>query len=296
MPKIIRWIAQHTLTVPRSQAPAQSCPNEGFRARIGAVVVITAMLFLVALFFVVIATAKAQETVKPQWMPMLDANARITIRGIQYEPEFAAHDWSIRRATNTSNDITRFEVRPGDEWSEDHDSGENKERSEFDGYKQKFVHGTDVWGAYALFIEPGAEYRCDWNAINQMHGTKVRAFHVHFKEGKLIIYSEYNGPGSGAAITTRYNGPLSRNMWHNIVFHLRESASDNNGRLEFWSDGKKIVDFTGPIGAAGNQAYWKFGIYRGYGPIATPFAIQFANMEVGTSDLTARIASPLPIK
>jgi hypothetical protein len=255
------------------------------------VVMRTSFLALALTLFLTSASS-AQQTF--DWKPVLDANARITIRGIQYAPESAPRDWSIRRATNTSGDVTRFEVRPGDSWKEDAESGENKERSEFDGYKQRFAHGSDVWGAYGLFIEPGAEYRADWSAINQMHGTMLRAFHVHFQQGKLIILSEHN-PGSGVAITPRYTGPLSRNTWHNVVFHLREGAADR-GRLEFWLDGKKIVDLTGQIGAAGNQAYWKFGIYRGYGPIPAPLAIQFANMEVGTSDLTARINTPLEIK
>jgi hypothetical protein len=237
----------------------------------------------------------AQETAKFQWKPVLDPTGRITIRGIQYAPEFAARDWSIRRATDTAGDVTRFEVRPGDQWNEDRESGENKERSELDGYKQTFAHGTDIWGAYAFIIEPGADYRSDWSAINQMHGSILRAFHVHFNDGKLVIYSEHKGPGAAAVVSARYSGPLSRNMWHNVVFHLHEGQSDS-GRLEFWCDGKKIVDFTGSIGAVGNQAYWKFGIYRGYGPIATPLAIQFANMEIGTSDLRARIVGPLPVK
>lgn len=250
--------------------------------------------FAVPFLFLISASA-AQEAAQFQWKPVLDQKTKIIIRGIAYEPEFALHEWNIRRATDASTDVTRFELRPGDQWDEDRNSGENKERSEFDGYKQTFAHGTDIWGAYSFFIEPGADYRSDWTAISQMHGTKARVFHVHFKEGKLIIYNEYIGPNAAAVPTVRYNGPLSRGMWHNIVFHLREGASDN-GRLEFWRDGEKIVDFAGKIGAVGNQAYWKFGIYRGYGPISTPFAIQFANMEIGKADLTARIAAPLPIQ
>ncbi|MEH2544082.1 hypothetical protein V1283_000727 [Bradyrhizobium sp. AZCC 2262] len=265
-------------------------------ARIGALSGMTAKISFVALVLFPASTLTAQEAANFRWAPLLDPKASITIRGIQYAPEFAAHDWSIRRATDAATDLTRFEVRPGDQWSEDRDSGENKERSEFDGYKQKFAHGADVWGAYSFLVEPGAEYRSDWTAISQMHGTKVRAFHVHFKAGNLIIYSEHSKPGgTGGVSAIRYNSRLSRNVWHNIVFHLKESTSDD-GRLEFWCDGKKIVDFTGAIGAAGNQAYWKFGVYRGYGPIATPLAIQFANMEIGTLDLTARITSPLAIK
>jgi hypothetical protein len=291
---VVRSIALLICFSTRSPTSKRYYQSQTLRVRTREVAAVAALLSFFVLYFFPVYV-EAQDAIKPQWATVHYPSNRITIRGIQYEPEFAAHDWSIRRATNTSSDITRFEVRPGDEWSEDHDSGENKERSEFDGYKQKFSHGTDVWGAYALFIEPGAEYRSDWNAINQMHGSNTRAFHVHFKEGRLIIYSEYVGSGSGAATTARYDGPLSRNIWHNIVFHLRESRI-NDGQLQFWIDGKKILDFTGAIGAPGNQAYWKFGIYRGYGPIATPFAIEFANMEVGTSDLTARIANPLPIK
>jgi len=249
----------------------------------------------VALFSLFISDSSAQEamTSKFQWKSVLDPKALITVRGIQYEPEFALHNWNILRATDATTDITRFEVRAGDQWDEDRNSGENKERSEFDGYKRRFTAGTDVWGAYAFFIEPGAEYRSDWTAISQMHGSKVRPFHLHFKEGKLVVYSEQIGPGALPAV--RYNGPLSRNIWHDAVFHLREGASDS-GRLEVWLDRERIVNFTGAIGGSGNQAYWKFGIYRGYGPIATPFAVQFANMEIGTSDLTARISNPLAIK
>jgi Polysaccharide lyase len=249
----------------------------------------------VAPFLILISASAAQETANFQWKPVLDPKTKITIRGIPYTPEFALHEWNIRRATDATTDVTRFEVRPGDQWDGDRDSGENKERSEFDGYKRTFAHGTDIWGAYQFFIEPGPDYRSDWTGISQMHGSKVRAFHVHFKEGRLIIYSEHIADGAGTVITARYNGPLSRNMWHNVVFHLRESASEN-GRLEFWRDGEKIVDFTGTIGAVGNQAYWKFGIYRGYGPISTPLAIQFANMKIGNSDLTERIVSPQAIK
>jgi hypothetical protein len=256
-------------------------------------VVMRIPFFALAIALFLTSTSSAQQTFT--WKTAPDPNAPITIRGIQYAPESAAREWSIRRAIDASGDVTRFEVRPGDRWKEDVESGENKERSELDGYKRRFAHGSDVWGSFALLIEPGAEYRSDWTAITQMHGTMLRAFHVHFRQGNLVIISEHMTPGSGAMITPRYSSPLSRNEWHNVVFHLREGAADR-GRLEFWVDGRKIVDFTGQIGAAGNQAYWKFGIYRGYGPIATPLAIQFANMEVGASDLTARISNPLEIK
>jgi hypothetical protein len=231
---------------------------------------------------------------EPVWQPITDAKQVLTIRGIPYVPEFAGRSWSIARAVNASSDLIRFEVRQGDQWEEDTASGENKERSEFDGYKKRWDDGTEVWGAYSFNIEPGPAYRSDWTAIGQMHGSKTRSFHVHFKNETMTIYSEYR-PDRGAAVATpRYSGTLARDVWHHVVFRLRQNAA-GNGKLDFWLDGNKLVDFTGPVGASGNQAYWKYGIYRGYGPIAAPFAIKYANMEVGTTDLSARITQPLAV-
>lgn len=249
-------------------------------------------------FLAILLTAshpsRAESALSSNWAAIANAKTPITIRGIPYVVESSGNDWSIRRAQAGAIDITRFEVRAGDSWDEDRASGENKERSELDGYKRRYNQGSDVWGSYSFLIEPGAEYQSDWTAISQMHGSKIRPFHIHFKAGRLIVFSEYSGSRAGAQTSVRYNGTLSRNEWHHLVFHLREG--DTNGQLDIWLDGAKIVDFAGTIGAIGNQAYWKFGIYRGYGPIAAPLAIQFANMEVGTSDLTARVTAPLPTK
>lgn len=240
------------------------------------------------------ATAACAGAASPTWQPIIDAQAPVAIRGNMYVVESASRQWSIQRAANLTADLFRFEVRAGDQWAEDRESGENKERAELDGYKTRWDDKMPVWGAYSFLIEPGPAYHSDWTAIGQMHGSKVRPFHIHFTNDVLTIYSEQPG-NSGAIISARYTGKLARTVWHHVVFHLVQSSS-NAGRLEFWLDGKKIVDFTGAIGAAGNQAYWKFGVYRGYGPIATPFAIQYANMEVGTRDLAMRVNSPLPIK
>lgn len=112
------------------------------------------MAYLSVPFLLLISAAAAQETTTFQWKPVLDPKSKIGIRGIPYAPEFALHDWNIQRATDAATDVTRFELRPGDQWDEDRDSGENKERSELDGYGKRFAHGTDIWGSYAFFIEP----------------------------------------------------------------------------------------------------------------------------------------------
>jgi hypothetical protein len=227
------------------------------------------------------------------WRPVFGPES-ITLGGIRYAPESAVHEWNIRRAIGSS-DLTRFEVRQGDEWEEDRSSGEKKERSELDGYKTVWTSGTDVWGAYSFLIEPGGKYHSDWSSIGQMHaaGRDVKPLHIHFNDERLKIYSEAIS-GSQPMATLRYDAPLARNSWHHIVFHLRQNAT-RDGRLELWLDGGRVVDYAGTIGSE-TDYYWKFGIYRGYGPIAATLAVQYANMEIGIADLTKRIGSPLPVR
>jgi len=236
----------------------------------------------------------AQETGRQNfdWNPVLDSNQAVTIHGVSYMPECALHDWNIRCAPKQKADRTRFEVRQGDQWDEDRNSGENKERSELDGYKTTWTSSADVWCAYSFLIEPGPRCRSDWCAIGQMHATRgdVKPLHFHFNDEKLVIYSEASDARTPPIATKHYQEPLARSIWHHMVFHMRQHPT--TGRLEVWLDDARIVDFSGPMGGA-TAYYWKFGIYRGYGPIATPLAVEFANMEIGTADLTPRIAKPL---
>ena len=253
-------------------------------------------LSLLAIILCASYSASATEATAPPiaWDKLASADDNVVIRGNAFVQENAGRPWSVERAANLTCDAFRFEVRPGDQWSEDSNSGENKERSEFDGYKKRWGDKASVWGAYSFLIEPGASYHSDWTAISQMHGSEVRPFAVQFKDDDLFVYTEHleNGREVG---NLRYSGKLPRGVWHSAVFHLTQSSS-NDGVFEFWLDGAKIVSFKGPIGSDGNQAYWKFGIYRGYGPIATPLAVEYANMEVGTRDLSERVENPLLIK
>lgn len=244
-----------------------------------------------------IASASAQDAAQPElrWEPVPDAT-QVTIRENVYEAESGGRDWSIRRATNTTADVTRFEVRAGDTWGEDAQSGETKERAEFDGYRQTWREGTDVWCAYAFLMEAGRPYPSAWTIIGQLPGTRMLALYIYFRNEIFSISTGRQTHGANFVAQGQFAGRLSRAVWHHAVFHYRGNAFDK-GRLEFWLDGRKIVDFTGPLGGTANDSfYWKYGIYRGYGPIAVPFAVQFANMEIGTKDLTERIANPLEIR
>lgn len=251
------------------------------------------LALLALLLFASCSAGATEATTQPiVWRQLSGADDNVVIRGNAFVQENAGRPWSAERAANLTCDAFRFEVRPGDQWSEDIKSGENKERSEFDGYKKRWDDKASVWGAYSFLIEPGVSYHSDWTAISQMNGSEVRPFAVQFKGDDLFVYTAHleNGREVG---NPRYSAKLRRGVWHTAVFHLVQSSS--NGVLDFWLDGAKIVSFRGPIGSDGNQAYWKFGIYRGYGPIATPLAVEYANMEVGTRDLSERVGKPLSV-
>jgi lysophospholipase L1-like esterase len=59
-----------------------------------------------------------------------------------------------------------------------------------------------------------------------------------------------------------------------------------------WIDGDKVAHFAGRLGYVGRY-YWKFGVYRESASEA--IAVQYANMEVGTTSLATRIKHPKPV-
>ena len=66
------------------------------------------------------------------------------------------------------------------------------------------------------------------------------------------------------------------------------------GSLGVWFNGAQKTNQTGiPFGYNDTaENYPKFGIYRGAG--AGVNVAEFANVEIGTTDLTSRITAPLP--
>ena len=244
--------------------------------------------------FVFCATGYAAPAETFDWRPIPAGHVPVEIGEAPFIQENSARSWSLQQAENSRSHALRFEVRAGDQWPDDQESGENKERSELDGYKTHWSGKAPVWVAYSFLIEPGAAYRSDWTAISQMHGSEVRPFFVLFKGAELSIVTERLGP-SGTVEKQVYAGTLARGAWRHVVYELVQSSSDD-GSLKVWLDGAPIVDYRGPIGSDRNEAYWKFGIYRGYGPIASPLAVDYANMEISQSDLSPRIQAPLPVQ
>ena len=238
-------------------------------------------------------SAAAERASPFTWTSVPPETESLVVGGHPYVQEGAGNPWSLQRAEKSASHILRFEVRAGDHWSEDQSSGENKERSELDGYKVRWTGKMPVWVAYSFLIEPGELYQSSWTSVAQMAGNEARPFFVLYKGDELSIIAERPG-ASGPAQKQVYAAKLSRGEWHNVVYKLVQSSADDGG-LKAWLDGHEIVDYHGPLGSNTNNAYWKFGVYRGYGPIATPIAVEYANMEVTGADLSRRVSAPLEV-
>ena len=79
------------------------------------------------------------------------------------------------------------------------------------------------------------------------------------------------------------------------MIHIRTGAA-HRGLLEVWRNGEQIVDYEGAIGyrPGGGIHYWKFGIYENAADDTTRI-VEYANMRVGSEDLSDKIESPDPI-
>jgi hypothetical protein len=88
---------------------------------------------------------------------------------------------------------------------------------------------------------------------------------------------------------------LYRGEWYNIVFHFKADPTGADSLLEVWRNGEQVVDLEDvPLGMPDTTGhYWKAGVYRSASP--DTLAVRYANMEVGSVDLSARIAMPLPL-
>jgi hypothetical protein len=75
---------------------------------------------------------------------------------------------------------------------------------------------------------------------------------------------------------------------------VRFDPTGGSGFMKLWLDGKQVVNYTGSMGYSTSTGYyWKFGIYRSVA--GEHEAVRYANMTVGTADLSAKIAKPDPI-
>ena len=169
----------------------------------------------------------------------------------------------------------RFEVRPGDcgvtENGHHSDCATDRERSEMDSQLyQKFYDGDEYWYRWSIFFPR------DYDALHPVHMTfgqfKQIGCHPVFSFN-IKDYATYSEPSFIKYMTNRYAREVEgaglythitrnfRDKWFDIVVHAKWSHS-NNGKFQFWVNGKLISDYKGKTLWCYDGIYFKYGIYR----------------------------------
>jgi hypothetical protein len=216
----------------------------------------------------------------------------------------ASKPWSCQRLAN----YFRFEVRKGERLTTDGATVNRSEVIQWNNGTIPFPYDTDVWLSLAMRIPSGARIPVDVN-----HWLTVGQFHPTFSNGDSTslspVWSQNILPTGYLAIYVRsatqspvtesppankvYSFKFNFDTWMNFVYRLQFSKT-GGGVMDMYLNGSNVYSDTPPIGY--NETigpYFQFGIYRASDEY--PAIIEYANVEVGLTDLTSRIANPLPL-
>lgn len=212
----------------------------------------------------------------------------------------SAASYAYLRSVNKQA-IQRFEVHQGDKAGFDTGPIERVEASA----GAVVPPGADIWIAFSLMVENGAEFSAAWCSFIQFHGAPgvgdphkaswPPCFSMELRGSEFILTTrseESLYPGSGSPIEfIRYSDKFfERGVFHDIVLRLR-FARTGNGLLQAWMDGQVMFDAAIPMGYNDvNGPYMKYGIYRATNPAS--LAVQFANLEISGGSLSSRVAMP----
>lgn len=170
--------------------------------------------------------------------------------------------------------------------------GRFTERTELDSRAQA-LSGRAVWYKFSLLVPAGfpiVDNRLIISQVKQarLFGDPLQLYAHRFRNGRhyLTIYDMTNRDKTERAT---FDLPaLSREKWHDFVFHVRFSESPT-GRVMVWMDGQQVVVFSGATASPDgrNRFYHKIGLYRDEWP--DPMEMYFDDYIMTTD--SARIDS-----
>jgi hypothetical protein len=229
----------------------------------------------------------------------LGADEKMSVNGATYIAQGGTDSRAIQ--VGPFGNLIRFNMLPDNAWYEDSFGVERAELA----LSRAFPERTSLWVSYSFYVEAGqGPVTTNWFILGQWgqvgsscsRGTLGPPFSQSLRIGEiltLVIYPNDVCNGAGKAATP-LTVSLQRGVWYNVVQNVRFDPAGGTGFMKVWLDGQQVVDYAGSTGYATSTGYyWKFGIYRSVA--AEHEAVRYANMTVGTADLSAKIASPDPI-
>lgn len=211
-----------------------------------------------------------------------------------------AHAFGIP-ATN----VYRFEIHRG-ESGYSGDAANGNRRAELVAgatSADRYGSGETLWVSFSFVVGPAhatfdtggtLQLLHQWHSVDS--GTaRSPVLGVSVDGGNLRVYTRSDSTGSTAQNHYTVARPTD-GVVHNVVISGLLGAS---GHLNVWLDGAQVVNVNTPIGyynddaGARDLAYTHFGMYQNNS--VDPTVVFIANPEWGTTDLSARVASPLAV-
>lgn len=165
------------------------------------------------------------------------------------------------------------------------------------------IHGSGAWERDDLELPPSPDYcnegQEEWWAASvyfpsdytlPKQGMEVMDFHDNSSRGQanLNFVSDPDqvrivGYGGDFNDPTKYSvdlGPLVKEQWYDLVYHVRWS-SNTDGFMTVWISGKKVLNYHGPTLYKGISCYFKLADY--HDALGVPEPVIFDHVVRGTS-------------
>lgn len=216
-----------------------------------------------------------------------------------------------RRGAVTMPDpaVMRFEVQPND-FAQIGDSTRTNRRSEFVAANDRYNDGQTVWSSFAVVMGPCAGLRKSRSdpqgLVHQWHSVDTTvnrspSVSVDCSNDELKITTRSDdaiSPTNGNGIPqVLYTTTLPAQG--TITYIVLQVLLGEVGHINAWVNGTQVIERTQPIGYWTDAldgralAYPHWGLYSKNDN--TTDVVYIANPEIGTADLTARIATPLSV-
>jgi Polysaccharide lyase len=174
----------------------------------------------------------------------------------------------------------RFEVRQGDKPLCCGD------RAEVSGEAPTGANeGDERWYQWSTMFDNNFPADQGWSVVSQWHAGSDGSPPLSIVAGPTagqtdiganrwgVMMSTWNSPGDAGPTFTPWSAPLVRGVWNDIKLHVKWSASDKVGYLEFWLNGAPQTFGSAPCAGqtrcavrtlmpGGGGVYFKQGYYR----------------------------------